>query len=388
MFDSSDQAGQFQERPVEAVYEDYVGQVGLMIDRGHIDCLSHLDLAKIHRFRPSGDFLGFFEPLLQRIKKADLAMEINTAGWRKPVGEQYPDAAIIRRGMELGIPLTFSSDAHSHVQLGEDYGRLRGIDFVPRGQRGGGLRAPSADHRPALAGPLLAHLRSRRERRSPRGRRRSRGRAPPNRSRSGCSRTAGRRARGSGRRRRRAPGPPAGRRDSRAAGTRPGSARSGPPGPRRLKGNFLRLDREIGNPEDHVVVDIGHRQNLRLHQDRVSGALGRKAAPVPSFVMLFDDIDHLARQAGSFEDADSLRDVGFVIAAMIAGQRPGIGRRDRIRHLDLPGVVQQGRHQEMGRVFDARGEPDRHFPRDEGGCRAHGSYNGPDASLPAPGREW
>ncbi len=124
MFDSSDQQGQFEERPVEAVYEDYAAQVSLMIDRGHIDCLSHLDLAKIHKFRPAGDYLSFFEGLLQKIRKADLAMEINTAGWRKPVGEQYPAVSILRRALALGIPLTFSSDAHSHFQLAEDYGKL------------------------------------------------------------------------------------------------------------------------------------------------------------------------------------------------------------------------------------------------------------------------
>ena len=127
MFDSADQTAQFAERPVEAIYEDYVAQVFLMIDRGHIDCLSHLDLVKIHGFRPSGEALPYFEALLQRIKKADLAMEINTAGWRKPVNEQYPSVTILHRAVELGIPITFSSDAHSHFQLGEDYGRLAEI---------------------------------------------------------------------------------------------------------------------------------------------------------------------------------------------------------------------------------------------------------------------
>ena len=131
MFDSADQAGQFAERPIEAIYRDYIAQVEAMIARGHIDCLSHLDLVKIHKFRPPstspGGALPFFEGLLQQIKRADLAMEINTAGWRKPVGEQYPEEAILRRAVELGIPLTFSSDAHSHFQLAEDYPRLTAL---------------------------------------------------------------------------------------------------------------------------------------------------------------------------------------------------------------------------------------------------------------------
>ena len=124
MFDAADEAGQFAERPIDAIYQDYIGQVETMIARGHIDCLSHLDLVKIHRFRPETPALTLFEPLLEKIKKADLAMEINTAGWRKPVGEQYPEIALLRRAVELGIPITFSSDAHSHVQLGENYDQL------------------------------------------------------------------------------------------------------------------------------------------------------------------------------------------------------------------------------------------------------------------------
>lgn len=124
MFDSADQADQFRERPVDIVYQDYVDQVFMMIERGHIDCLSHLDLAKIHGFRTEEPVLTYFRPLLEEIKKRDLALEINTAGWRKPVGEQYPAREILEAAVHLGIPLTFSSDAHSYVQPGEAYDRL------------------------------------------------------------------------------------------------------------------------------------------------------------------------------------------------------------------------------------------------------------------------
>lgn len=124
MFDSADQSDQFRERPVDVVYQDYVDQVFMMMDRGHIDCLSHLDLAKIHGFRTEEPALTYFRPLLEEIKKRDLAMEINTAGWRKPVGEQYPAREILEAAVQLGIPLTFSSDAHSYVQPGEGYDRL------------------------------------------------------------------------------------------------------------------------------------------------------------------------------------------------------------------------------------------------------------------------
>ena len=51
----------------------------------------------------------------------------STAGWRKPVGEQYPQVDLIRRARQLGIPFTLASDAHSHAQLAEEYERLAGL---------------------------------------------------------------------------------------------------------------------------------------------------------------------------------------------------------------------------------------------------------------------
>jgi histidinol-phosphatase (PHP family) len=51
-------------------------------------------------------------------------MEVNTAGWRKPVAEQYPAEPILRAAMVRETPITISSDAHSYAQVGEDYARL------------------------------------------------------------------------------------------------------------------------------------------------------------------------------------------------------------------------------------------------------------------------
>jgi histidinol-phosphatase (PHP family) len=125
MFDSADQAPQFERLGVEKAYELYLAELEQMITRGHIDCLAHLDLIKIHQYRhPHHAPTAVFEPILQRIAQAGLAIEINTAGWRKPVGEQYPDYLILRRALALQIPITISSDAHSYAQVGEAYDRL------------------------------------------------------------------------------------------------------------------------------------------------------------------------------------------------------------------------------------------------------------------------
>jgi histidinol-phosphatase (PHP family) len=55
------------------------------------------------------------------------AVEINTSGWRKPVGEVYPAAALLASAAALGIPLTFGSDAHAPADVGADFDRAVGL---------------------------------------------------------------------------------------------------------------------------------------------------------------------------------------------------------------------------------------------------------------------
>jgi histidinol-phosphatase (PHP family) len=128
MFDSTDQDRQIEQRGPDRAFSEYVEQLTLLLRRGHIDCLSHLDLVKIHGLFPeSYDPVATFEPLLELIRQNDLAIEINTAGWRKKVGEQYPTVTILKRAAALGIAITISSDAHSYVQVAEDYERLEAL---------------------------------------------------------------------------------------------------------------------------------------------------------------------------------------------------------------------------------------------------------------------
>ncbi len=124
MFDSVGEEGQFQGRDIDAIYDDYFSRVRAMAATGLIDCLSHLDLIKIHGFRSRQAAGELAAETLAFIKEQDLAIELSTAGWRKPVGEQYPSIDLIRRAQQAGIPFTVASDAHSHVQQGENYERL------------------------------------------------------------------------------------------------------------------------------------------------------------------------------------------------------------------------------------------------------------------------
>jgi histidinol-phosphatase (PHP family) len=128
MFDSAGETGQIEARGALEAFEEYVRQLEKLVSRGHIDCLAHLDLVKIHGLSPEGyDPAQLFRPILEIAHQAGLAIEASTAGWRKTVGEQYPHTSILQTAGQLQIPITTASDAHSYAQVAADYEQLAAI---------------------------------------------------------------------------------------------------------------------------------------------------------------------------------------------------------------------------------------------------------------------
>jgi histidinol-phosphatase (PHP family) len=125
MFDSvPDGAAQFEGRDVDTIYADYFRRVRDVAATGLVDCLAHIDLVKIHGHRPNAEIGAIINETLDFIRVRNLAIELSTAGWRKPVNELYPNDRIIELAIDKGIPFTTASDAHSHAQLGENFSRL------------------------------------------------------------------------------------------------------------------------------------------------------------------------------------------------------------------------------------------------------------------------
>ena len=50
-----------------------------------------------------------------------MAMEVSTAGLRKPVGEIYPARALLDMAVDAGVPIALSSDAHLPAHVGFGY---------------------------------------------------------------------------------------------------------------------------------------------------------------------------------------------------------------------------------------------------------------------------
>src|SRR6266542_2447299 len=125
MFDSvPDGAAQFEGRSIDAIYADYFRRVREIATTGLVDCLAHLDLIKIHGHRPGTGIGSLVNETLDFIHAQNLAIELSTAGWRKPVNELYPGDRILQLAIGKGIPFTTASDAHSHAQLGDNFRSL------------------------------------------------------------------------------------------------------------------------------------------------------------------------------------------------------------------------------------------------------------------------
>lgn len=98
---------------VTGAWRRYFEREAAMIRTGLYDVVSHLDLPKKFGFRPPDRALReMAAPVMDLILESGMAIEINTAGLRKPVGEIYPSPLLLSLAAERSIPIVFGSDAH------------------------------------------------------------------------------------------------------------------------------------------------------------------------------------------------------------------------------------------------------------------------------------
>jgi histidinol-phosphatase (PHP family) len=123
-----DEAGlpEWRRRDVAAVWDEYGRFVEELADARLVDVLAHPDVVKVFGFRPPDE-----SPLHARIVAAaarnGLALEINTNGLRKPVGELYPHPAMLRAARASGVPVTLASDAHVPERVGSSFAEARAL---------------------------------------------------------------------------------------------------------------------------------------------------------------------------------------------------------------------------------------------------------------------
>ena len=115
----------------DEVWRRYFSALAECASCGLFDVLAHPDLVKVWgkgRPQPEGDFRSFYEPAVEAIASSGIAVEVSTAGLRKPVGELYPSRAFAEMCVEAGASFALSSDAHLPEHVG--YGYERALEFL------------------------------------------------------------------------------------------------------------------------------------------------------------------------------------------------------------------------------------------------------------------
>lgn len=108
----------------DKIWRTYFEWLGEAAATGMFDILAHPDLVKHwgrERPWPEKDLRHYYDIAMEPIAESGVAIEVSTAGLRKPVAEIYPARPFLEMVLDAGNPIALSSDAHTPDQLGARY---------------------------------------------------------------------------------------------------------------------------------------------------------------------------------------------------------------------------------------------------------------------------
>lgn len=123
-FDNPEFIGVYKSKDIDTIWVEYFDAIKSMAKTGLFDIVGHFDLIKVFKFLPKKDIRLIAKDALIAIKKSNMILEINPAGLRKPINESYPSKQLLEMAYEMGIDITFGSDAHNLEQIGFKYDEI------------------------------------------------------------------------------------------------------------------------------------------------------------------------------------------------------------------------------------------------------------------------
>ncbi len=115
-------------RGVEEAWRRYTDALEELAATRACDVLAHPDLVKVTGRRPSAALVDeCHDRMAAAAASSGMAAEISSAGWRKPVGEQYPAAGLLARFRAAGVPVTTASDSHGVGDVGHASAQLAAL---------------------------------------------------------------------------------------------------------------------------------------------------------------------------------------------------------------------------------------------------------------------
>jgi histidinol-phosphatase (PHP family) len=119
--DNPAKLSEWKKRDPWEVWSVYFERLTMAAESGLFEIIGHADLPKKFCFYPNQDCTPLFERFLQAAKKSGTAYELNTSGLRKDCKEIYPSPKFVQLAGQLGVPITFGSDAHTAEDVGKNF---------------------------------------------------------------------------------------------------------------------------------------------------------------------------------------------------------------------------------------------------------------------------
>ncbi|MBV9462976.1 MAG: histidinol-phosphatase HisJ family protein [Verrucomicrobiae bacterium] len=126
-FDNPDHLADWKHKDIDLVWKRYFELWREACASGLFDIMAHPDLVKKFGHLPKQNCEQLFRAALEAAAKAKVAVEINTAGLRKPVKEIYPSLRFLEIAREMKIPISIGSDAHAPGEVGMNFSEAIGL---------------------------------------------------------------------------------------------------------------------------------------------------------------------------------------------------------------------------------------------------------------------
>jgi len=124
-FDDPELREGYRQWTPDLLWERYFQDLCTAAGTGLYDVMAHPDLIKKFGCLPLGDPRRYFREAAAAFAEAGVAVEVNTAGLRKPCAEIYPSLDFLRACRERGVPATVGSDAHVPGDVGAGWPAAR-----------------------------------------------------------------------------------------------------------------------------------------------------------------------------------------------------------------------------------------------------------------------
>lgn len=119
-FDDPDRIKRYEDWSLSDLWERYFTDLIGAARSGLADVIAHADLVKKFCGRPAEPVGHLYAAAGAAIAEAGVAVELNTAGLRKPCREVYPSQEFLNELRRAGVPVTIGSDAHRPAEVGAD----------------------------------------------------------------------------------------------------------------------------------------------------------------------------------------------------------------------------------------------------------------------------